>query len=155
MADFRSSAAPKLTAVPAREFPPRPNRHASSAAPRLVSESRQSRAQRRKAARAARIRAVKIFFVAVCMLTMLSMLIYERAQLIKISSDRVAAEQELQEIRSDKVRLEAQFNNRVSVDSVEEYAQKELGMVKRQKYQIHFFKNDNEDEIVLLDPDTQ
>jgi cell division protein FtsB len=151
---YNSSAAPRLTAVPQRELPTRPNRHAAPAQPYLVPRKRPSDEQRKKAAKASRLSAVKIMVIAVLMLGMLSMLIFERAQLIKLNSARAVLEQELQEVRSDTVRLEAQFNSRVSVESVEEYAKKELGMVKQQKYQVHFFANDNEDEIVLLDGQT-
>ncbi len=151
MTTYNSSAAPRLNAVPQRDLPPRPNRHAAPAQPYLVPRHKPNSAQRRAEVKASRSRAVKIMLIAVCMLGMLSMLIFQRAHLIKLNSDRAALEQKLQEVRSDAVRLEAQFNNRVSVESVEEYAKKELGMVKRQKYQVHFFTNDNKDEIILLD----
>lgn len=64
-----------------------------------------------------------------------------------LNNEQYRLTNELSEVKSDTVRLESEFNRLVSVDSVEEYARTQLGMIKRQKYQIHFFQNEGTDEI--------
>ena len=97
------------------------------------------------------IRLARIALVCIAAFIMLSLLIYQRAQLASLNMDKVRAEEQLSKAKSETVRLEALFNSKVSVENVEEYAKKELGMVKRSSYQVHFFENDNDDEIVIVD----
>ena len=135
--------------VQLRDYPVRPNKHVPK--PQLVPEKKKTRQQARRTAKSTAVRTVKIAAVTVSLLILFSMLIFERAQLIQLNTRKAAAEKNLETVQSETVRLEAAFNSKVSVDNVEEYAKNELGMIKRQKYQIRFFPNDGEDEILLAD----
>ena len=145
---LKNSAAVQIAAP--QRVPVRPSKHTS--VPRLVPAPKARPVTRAQRARAARIRAAKIIAVSVCMLIMLSLLIFERAKLIELNLRKAAAEETLQAAQSETVRLEAQFNSMVSVENVEEYAREKLGMVKRQGRQVQFFSNQNEDEILLFNP---
>lgn len=148
MADNRSNAALNLVVpqrAPQRQAPKAP------AKPRMVPKKKKSPKQAAQEMLGAILRSAKITAVCVCLLIMMSMLIFERAQLMTLNSQKSKLEDQLQEVKSDTVRLESQFNSLVSVDSVEEYARSELGMIKRHKSDITFFANDGVDEIVIPD----
>lgn len=146
MAVQTSNAAARL-AAPQRKAPVRPQK--PDVRPHLVPSKQQPRRVQRAAVSAVRI--ARIAVICVIALTMLSLLIYQRAQLASLNVERVHAEEQLTNARSETVRLEALFNSKVSVENVEEYARNKLGMVKRSSYQVHFFRNDNTDQIVLVD----
>ena len=144
---MKNSAAVRIAAP---QHTPRPSKHAT--APRLVPQPRKTRTARVQTAHSSRLRVLKIVGVSVCMLVMLSMLIFERASLIKLNIRKAEAEQSLHTAQSETVRLEATFNGMVSVENVEAYARDKLGMVKAQGRQIQFFQNQEEDEILLFNP---
>lgn len=96
-------------------------------------------------------RVTKIVMLSVMLLAMFSALVFERVQLLNLNSEAARLEERISDAESETVRLESEFNSLFSIDSIEKYAEEELGMVKRQKYQVRFFTNDSEDEIVLFD----
>ena len=53
--------------------------------------------------------------------------------------------QELELAQSENVRLQMHFNSMMSMDKIEEYAQSQLGMVKRENYQVSYFDISKED----------
>ncbi|MBQ3151123.1 MAG: septum formation initiator family protein [Clostridia bacterium] len=113
---------------------------------KLVSENTSS-AQVRESAKSA----TKIIVLSVLLLAMFSTLVFERVQLLKLNTEAAKIEQRISDAKSETVRLESEFNSLFSIDSIEKYAEEELGMVKRQKYQVRFFTNDSEDEVVIYD----
>lgn len=145
---MRNSAAVQIAAP--QRVPVRPSKHTNM--PHLVPAQPRSRAARKQLARQTRRRVLKIAAASICMLIMLSLLIFERAKLIELNIEKANAEERLRIAQSETVRLEAEFNSMVSVENVEEYAKNKLGMVKRQGRQVQFFSNQNEDEIVLFNP---
>ena len=94
---------------------------------------------------------MRIVVVSAVAFVMLAMLIVQRAQLATLDVQIVRTQTQLDEAKSETVRLESLFNSIASVESVEEYATNKLGMVKRTRNQVSFFTNDNSDEILLLD----
>ena len=146
MAVQTSSAAVRM-AAPQRETPVRPRRQ--NTRPRLVPQRRSTKRTQNAAASA--IRVARIALICVTAFVMLSLLIYQRAQLAMLDVESVRVQEQLTKSKSETVRLESLFNSKVSVENVEEYAKKELGMVKRSSYQVHFFLNDNTDQVVLMD----
>lgn len=148
MAAQRSSAAARAVA-PQRETPYRPQQRPVK--PHLVPEKRHSRADRAANAAAVTRRALRIVLVSTVAFVMLAMLIVQRAKLATLDVDIVRTQTQLAEAKSETVRLESLFNCMASVESVEEYATKKLGMVKRTRNQVSFFTNENSDEIILLD----
>ena len=146
MAVYKSNAAVRM-AAPQTQTPARSPRRPEP--PRLVPPKK--RAKRVQNAAVSAIRIARIALICVAAFIMLSLLIYQRAQLAMLDVERVHAQEQLTKAKSETVRLESLFNSKVSVESVEEYAKKELGMVKRSSYQVHFFPNDNNDQVVLVD----
>lgn len=145
---MKNSAAVQIAAP--QRVPIRPSKHTGM--PVVVPVRPQTPASGTAHLRRSAYRTLKIFLVSVCMLAMLSLLIFERAQLIELNIRKANAEEELRIAQSETVRLEAEFNSMVSVENVEEYAVNKLGMVKRQGRQVQFFSNENKDEILLVNP---
>lgn len=148
MAAQRSSAAARMTA-PQREIPYRPQQR--PVRPHLVPEKKTGRADHAAHAAAVSRRALRIMLISAAAFVMLAMLIVQRAQIATLDVQIVRTQTQLEEARSETVRLESLFNSMASVESVEEYATNKLGMVKRTRNQVSFFANENTDEILLLD----
>ena len=146
MAAQRSFAAARM-AAPQREIPYRPQ----PVKPHLVPEKKVSRADRAAHAAATSRRALRIILISAAAFVMLAFLIVQRAQIASLDVQIVKAQTQLDEARSETVRLESLFNSMASVENVEEYAKNRLGMVKRTRNQVSFFVNENSDEILLLD----
>ena len=146
MAVHSSNAAVRM-AAPQRETPARPRRHNEK--PHLVPRRRHTKRTRNAAASA--IRVTRIALICIAAFVMLSMLIYQRAQLAMLDVESVRVQEQLTKSKSETVRLESIFNSKVSVENVEEYAKNKLGMVKRSSYQVRFFLNDNSDQVILAD----
>lgn len=142
-------AAPKHVVAP-----PNTSKHAVKP-PHLVPEKRDAAKMNVAAQKEAAKRAVKIASVSVALLIMFSTLVFQRVQLLSLNSQATKIQQRIDDAESETVRLESEFNSLFSIDSIEKYAEEELGMVKRQKYQIRVFANESEDEIVLFDGKTQ
>ncbi|MBR5619821.1 MAG: hypothetical protein IKW76_08795 [Clostridia bacterium] len=147
MAAQRSSAAARI-AAPQREIPYRPQHPVRL---RPVPEKKRSHADRAAHAAAVSRRALRIVLVSAVTVTMLALLIVQRVQIATLDMNIVKAQQQLDEAKSETVRLGSLFNSMASVESVEDYAANHLGMVKRTRNQVSFFVNDNTDEILLLD----
>ncbi len=148
MAAQRYSAAARATA-PQREIPFNPPQIPQPLRP--VPEKRVSREERVAHAAAVSKRTLRIILVSATAFILLSFLIYQRAQIATLDVQIVKAQTQLDEAKSETVRLESLFNSMASVESVEDYAKNKLGMVKRTRNQVSFFVNDNNDEILLLD----
>ena len=148
MAAQRSSAAARM-AAPQREIPYRPQQ--LPAKPRLVPQKKRSRADRVAHAAATSRRVLRIAIISVVAFVLLAMLIVQRAQIATLDMQIVKTQTQLEEAKSETVRLESLFNSIASVESVEEYATEKLGMVKRTRNQVSFFVNNNSDEILVLD----
>ena len=147
MAVQRGTAAVRM-AAPQINVPVRPRQ---SEKPHLVPPKKPQSSRRTQSAAVSALRVVRIALICLAAFTMLSLLIYQRAQIASLNVERVRVEEQLSKAKSETVRLDAQFKSMVSVESVEDYAKNKLGMVKRSGYQVHFFENDNNDEIILAD----
>jgi hypothetical protein len=148
MAAQRSSAAVRMNA-PQREIPYRPQQRPVKLEP--VPEKKRSRADRAAHAAAVSRRALRIVLISGVAFVMLALLIVQRAQIASLDVKIVQAQIQLDEAKSETVRLDSLFNSMASVESVEDYATNHLGMVKRTRNQVSFFLNENSDEILLLD----
>ncbi|MBQ7543071.1 MAG: hypothetical protein IJT44_12360 [Clostridia bacterium] len=148
MAVQRGTAAVRM-AAPQINVPVRPRQPEK---PRLVPQQRRPQSSRSaQNAAASALRVARIALICLAAFVMLSLLIFQRAKIASLNVERVRMEEQLVEAKSETVRLDALFKSKVSVESVEEYAKNHLGMVKRSNYQVHFFDNDNNDEIILAD----
>lgn len=133
--------------------PPNTSKHIVKT-PHLVPEKRVNENVRIEKARESTKSVARIAVLSVMVLAMFGTLVYERVELMKVNSEVAKLEERISDAESETVRLESEFNSLFSIDSIEKYAEEELGMVKRQKYQIRYFTNDGEDEIVIYDGQT-
>jgi cell division protein FtsB len=60
-------------------------------------------------------------------------------QLTNLQIDLTKKQNELSVIESENISLKMKYNSMMSMDKIEEYAQSELGMVKRESYQVEYF----------------
>lgn len=107
--------------------------------PRLLKEkpiSRESAQAQEKISHAA---AVKACTFALMMLIVIGSLIYCRVILTNLQVKLNTAQSELSASESDYTSLKMRYNSILAPDKVEEYARDELGMVKRENYQIRYF----------------
>ena len=77
-------------------------------------------------------------------------LILCRVEYTKRQYDLVQAQNELKVAQSYKVELTTKLNAMISKESIADYAENKLGMVKRENYQISYFDISDEGGVVLL-----
>lgn len=118
--------------------------------PVVVRKRKKSRQKRMQEMIQTATHSAKIVAVCVCLLTMLTILIFQRAKLTMLNNEQYRLNTQLSDLKSETVRMEAEFNSMASVDSIEEYARTKLGMVKRQNSLVRFFENDGTDEIIIV-----
>ncbi len=85
------------------------------------------------------LKAARWFSLVAAVAIILGFSINSRSRLTELNSKIVKAQTQLSELRSENTRLDMQLNSKVSLDKVEEYAVNNLGMVKRDRYQIVYF----------------
>lgn len=95
--------------------------------------------------KASRLAAAKACVIALAALLILGSLIWSRVVLTDKQSELSLKTQELELAQSENVRLQMHFNSMMSMDKIEEYAQSQLGMVKRENYQVSYFDISKED----------
>lgn len=89
-----------------------------------------------KTSRAAAIRACAFVLAS---FIVIGSLIYFRVVLTELRADLKTAQSELTLSESEYTSLQMKYNKLLSPDKVEEYARDELGMVKKENYQIRYF----------------
>lgn len=107
--------------------------------PKLVQPKPVSRKQVESEVRASRVAAARVCAVALFALIILGSLIYSRVVLTNCKSELYKQNQILETAQSENVRLNMKFNSMMSMDKIEEYAQSQLGMVKKESYQVRYF----------------
>ncbi len=96
------------------------------------------------------VQAARLAVLSIVFAFMLGTLTYQRAEIVEMNSTITEIETDIKERQSEKIRLENEFKSRFSIDSIEKYAEENLGMVKRQKHQVYYFVNENEDEVLIF-----
>ena len=112
------------------------------AKPRLVKEPVRSKKQLKEEAKAARLYAVKVLSVSAVLLVLLGSLILGRVQIMEISSQADKLRVQYNEAISENVRLESEVKSMYSIDNISAYAEDELGMIKKDGYQVNYFSVD-------------
>ncbi len=82
----------------------------------------------------------KILSVAMVILAVVFASLYGRVQIAQLNSDINEATARLEELTSEKVRMEAELDGQMSLSQVEEIALDELGMVKPDNSQVTYLK---------------
>lgn len=107
--------------------------------PKLLRENQISGKRAYAEAKVSRAAAVRACAFALMMLIVIGSLIYCRVVLTNRNIELNNAKTELAASQSEYTSLEMKYHSLLAPDKVEAYARDELGMVKRENYQIRYF----------------
>lgn len=107
--------------------------------PKLLETKPVSRMQTAQEARESTKMAVRACAFALTMFLTIGAIIVCHVQLTNLQIDLTAKQNELSVVESENISLKMKYNSMMSMDKIEEYAQSELGMVKRESYQVEYF----------------
>ncbi len=107
--------------------------------PKLLEPKPVSRAQIAHESRESTKMAIRACAFALAMFLTIGAIIFCQVELTNLQIELTAKQNELSVLESENVSLKMKYNSMMSIDKVEEYAQSELGMVKRDSYQIDYF----------------
>lgn len=107
--------------------------------PELLKEKPISQKKAYADAKHSRATAAKACAAALMLLLVIGSLIYCRVILTNLQVDLNNARSELSASESEYTSLKMKYNSMLAPDKVEDYARNELGMVKRENYQIRYF----------------
>ncbi len=134
--------------------------YAYSAAPRqerreetpyLVPQKRKTRHQLQQERRRSLVGAVKAFTVACVLFALFGAIIFSRITLIKERQETESLKASLSVYESENVRLNVLLNSFASDEAIDDYAVNVLGMKKLERYQIHYFEQNTDDEAIVYD----
>lgn len=107
--------------------------------PKLLEPKPVSRAQVAREAHESTKMAIRACAFALAMFLTIGAIIVCHVQLTNLQLDITAKKNELSVIESENISLSMKYNSMMSMDKIDEYAQSELGMVKRESYQVEYF----------------
>lgn len=107
--------------------------------PKLLEAKPVSRIQTAQEARESTKMAIRACAFALTMFLTIGAIIVCHVQLTNLQIDLTAKQNELSVVESENISLKMKYNSMMSMDKIEEYAQSELGMVKRESYQVEYF----------------
>ncbi len=121
----KSSAAPKIE-KPAR--------------PREVNTKSRSRDELKNEAKYTRLEALKIVIVSMLFLVLLGSAVYMNAMVSDLEFEKERIEVDMKEAKSENVRLRSEVESIFSIDNISSYAEDNLGMIKKDGYQVTYFE---------------
>lgn len=107
--------------------------------PKLLETKPVSRMQTAQEARESTKMAIRACAFALVMFLAIGAIIVCHVQLTNLQIDLTQKQNELSVVESENISLKMKYNSMMSIDKIEEYAQSELGMVKRESYQVEYF----------------
>lgn len=107
--------------------------------PKLLETKPVSRIQTAQEARESTKMAIRACAFALTMFLTIGAIIVCHVQLTNLQIDLTKKQNELSVVESENISLKMKYNSMMSMDKIEEYAQSELGMVKRESYQVEYF----------------
>ena len=107
--------------------------------PKVVGEEHESPEKIRRDTKISRAAAVRACAFAFAVFIVIGSLLCARAVLTDAQAELSEAKAELSTAQSDYTTLQMKFNTLLAPEKIEEYAVNELGMVKRENYQIRYF----------------
>ncbi len=128
---FDNSINRKSAAAPKIETPVKPY---------VVPKKPRSRSQLKKEAQYSRRQAVKIALVSLLLLAFLGSSVYCRAVVMELDSKKQSLQTEITEAQSENVRLRSTVESMYSIVNISAYAEKNLGMIKKDGYQINYYE---------------
>lgn len=86
------------------------------------------------------IHPAKIMFTAALIIGMISVMLYGRVQITELGQEINAAQTELAELESERVRMETELESMMSLKTIEEISVSEYGMVKPDASQVTYLQ---------------
>lgn len=86
------------------------------------------------------IHPMKILFAAAALVAMISVMLYGRVQIAELGQEINMASAKLEELNSEKVRMETALESMMSLKSIEEISVSEYGMVKPDTSQVTYLQ---------------
>lgn len=81
------------------------------------------------------------------------MVINSYVQLNEVYSDISSASTELNELKSDNVRMQTELEGQASIRNIKQYAEERLGLKKMAQSQIQYIQIQTEDEVIVEEPE--
>lgn len=97
--------------------------------------------------------ALKISIVSILTVTLFYFVINSYVQLNEVYSDISEANAQLNELRSENVRMQTELEGQASIRNIKEYAEELLGLQKIDQSQIQYIQIQTEDEIIIEEPE--
>ena len=148
MAEINVNEAYDLSLFDTRRAQPQPDLPEKKPAEKLrqVKEEPQTATQRRENLKHRRRLLAKVVMVCVLLASMCGALIHSRIEILEINAAYATKTKELNEAKSEYVRLTMAVNAKVSLDKVEAYALL-VGMQKMERRQMFFINTNGEDAV--------
>ena len=128
---YAGSAAPKK--APERKLPERPH---------IVKEKPRSKKDLKRAAKLSRLATLRVLAVSCVILVLLGIIIFGRVMIEEYASQADKLTAMYEESVSENVRLKSEVASMYSIGNISEYAENELGMVKKNDYQPNYYSVD-------------
>ena len=97
--------------------------------------------------------AAKISIVSILAVGLFYVVINSYVQLNEVYSDISAASTQLNELRSENVRMQTELEGQASIRNIKEYAEERLKLQKMDQSQVQYIQIQTEDEVILEEPE--
>lgn len=97
--------------------------------------------------------AAKISLVSILAVGLFYFVINSYVQLNEVYSDISAASTQLNELRSENVRMQTELEGQASIRNIKEYVEEKLGLQKMDQSQVQYIQIQTEDEVILEEPE--
>ncbi|MBQ7595759.1 MAG: septum formation initiator family protein [Clostridia bacterium] len=125
---YTGTAAPKK--APAKQKTVRPH---------IVKEKPRTKEDLKRSARFSALSTLKVFVGAAVILVLLGMVIFGRVMVVEYASQAEELTARYEEALSENVRLTSEVAAMYSKENISDYAENELGMIKKDDYQPIYF----------------
>lgn len=95
------------------------------------------------------VKSVKIVLLCIVLFLPVCSFINARRQLDELSKQINRQQAKITEEESERIRLNAEVNSKMSINKIEDYAVNVLGMVKLTPYNVKYYDFSGEDKVVL------
>ncbi len=130
---FDNSINRKSAAAPQIDIPVKPI---------AVPKKPRTKKELKNEARYTRFEAIKIIVISLMLLLLLGSSVYCNVVVMELESEKTKIETTIKEAQSENVRLRSEVDAMYSIDNISAYAEETLGMIKKDSYQINYFKVD-------------
>ncbi|MDE6019609.1 MAG: hypothetical protein K2H01_01240 [Ruminococcus sp.] len=97
--------------------------------------------------------ALKILIVSALALILFFFVINSYVQLNEVYSDISSASTQLNELKSENVRMQTELEGQASIRNIKQYAEEKLGLKKMSQSQLQYIQIQTEDEVIVEEPE--